>query len=150
MTSPSSTTHAAAPAVVPRVGGLALTWSDGAALVAVLLWGLNFPITKQLMVGVDPLAVTFLRAGLSAVVFWVLLVFRGEVGLPRRRDVGRLLLVGLGGMALNAVLYAYGLHLTSASHSGLIFTVTPLFVFVLSHILGYLRLRSKDVLGLAL
>ncbi len=149
MTTRSAAT-AASSLVAHRFGGIALTWSDAAALLAVVLWGLNFPITKQLMVATDPLAVTFLRAALSALVFAAILTFSRQWKLPKARDIGRIVVVGLIGMTLNAVLYAYGLHLTTASHSGLIFTVTPLLVFVTSHVLGLLRLTRKDVLGLSI
>ena len=85
----------------PRLAGLALSWSDGAALLAVLLWGLNFPVTKSLMSVADPSAVTFLRAACSTLVFLVVLGIKGQWELPARRDVGPFLLVGLAvsGMA---------------------------------------------------
>ena len=46
--------------------------------------------------------------------------------------------------------YSWGLHLTTASHSGLIFTITPLFVSGMSQALGHVRLGRLDMLGLAL
>jgi drug/metabolite transporter (DMT)-like permease len=54
------------------------------------------------------------------------------------------------GFTVNQMLYSWGLHLTTASHSGLIFTVTPLFVFGMSQVLGHVHLGRLDVLGLAL
>jgi drug/metabolite transporter (DMT)-like permease len=116
----------------------------------VLLWGSNFSITKDLMTLMPPLELTCLRAGLAAVVFVVALAVTRGPRLPRRRDVLPFLACGTLGMALNSYLWATGLHLTTASHSGLIFTVTPLFVFVLSHLLGHLRIGRRDSLGLGL
>src|SRR5262249_34411302 len=127
---------------------LGLTWADGAALATVLLWGANAPITKTLMTIAQPLAVTFLRAALSSLVFALVLGWSKGWRLPGPRDRLRVLGVGLCGLSLNAVLYAEGLHRTTASHSGLIGTVTPLMVFVLSHVLGLLRIRRRDLLGL--
>ncbi len=134
----------------PGGGGLVLTWSDGAALLAVLIWGSNFPIIKQLMTVVEPLSLTFIRAVCSSLVFAVLLSLSNQWQRPRGTDTRVFVLVGLIGLTLNGVFYAYGLHLTTASHSGLIFTITPLFVFGLSFALGHLRIARLDVLGLGL
>ncbi len=70
--------------------------------------------------------------------------------MPAREDLPVLLATGLIGYTLNQTLYSWGLHLTTASHSGLIFTVTPLFVFAVSQALGHVRLGRRDALGLAL
>ena len=65
------------------------------------------------------------------------------MAVARAPRCGPLLLVGLAGSGLSSALYAYGLHYTTASHSGLIYTLTPLLVFGLSHVLGYLRLDRR-------
>src|SRR5581483_168169 len=51
---------------------------------------------------------------------------------------------------MNGSLYNAGLHLTTATHTGLIYTLTPLFVFGLSYLLGQMRVVRRDLLGLAL
>ena len=61
--------------------------------------------------------------------------------------VGGTAIVAMVGLTLNNTLYSYGLHLTTASHSGLIFTITPLFVFGVSLLLGHVRVDRIDVLG---
>ena len=151
MRSRSSSAATPTPATsAPRAGVIALTWSDGAALLAVLAWGLGFPVQKLLMTVASPLTVTFLRVAITVLVYAGILLCTGQWQLPRRRDMGRFVAVGLIGMTLNGALYAYGLHLTTASHSGLIYTLTPLFVFGLSHLLGQLRIDRLDLVGLAL
>ena len=97
---------------------LALSWWDGAALLSVVLWGLNFPITKLLMTAAPPLTVTFLRMALSSAVYAAILAASGRPWLPRGRDLRGFATAGLAGMALTSALYAQGLHLTTASHSG--------------------------------
>ena len=139
----------AASAVAPSVAGL-LTWADGAALLAVLVWGVNFPVLKLLMTVMDPLPLMFVRAALSSVVLGGVLGLSGQWRFPARRELRPFLTVSLAGFALNQVLYFYGLQLTSASHSGLIFMLTPLLVFGMSHVLGQVRVDRLDLLGLAL
>lgn len=127
-----------------------LTWADGGALLAVFVWGVNFPVLKAIMTVVDPLPTMLLRAAISALTLVGVLALRGEWRLPARHEVGALLPVALIGFTANQVLYNFGLHLTTASHSGLIFTITPLFVFGLSHALGHVRMGRLDVAGVLL
>jgi drug/metabolite transporter (DMT)-like permease len=69
---------------------------------------------------------------------------------PTRGELPGLLTVSLIGFTLNQILYSWGLHLTTASHAGLVFTVTPLVVFGLSQALGQIRMRRLDVHRLGL
>lgn len=127
-----------------------LTWADGGALLAVTVWGISFPIIKVLMGRMDPLALAFLRGLVSSVVLVAVLVRGRGWRWPPRADWPQLVTIALLGHTLNQVLYAWGLRLTTASHSGLIFTLTPLFVFGVSHALGHVRIGRLDVAGLAL
>ena len=127
-----------------------LTWADAAALLAVLVWGVSFPVLKGLMTVMDPLTLMLVRGLLSLAVLAVLVRRAGRWRPPERAELPGLLAVGLIGFTLNQILYSWGLHLTSASHSGLIFTLTPLFVFGLGQALGQIRMGAVDVVGLAL
>jgi drug/metabolite transporter (DMT)-like permease len=110
----------------------------------------SFPITKALMLAVSPLLVASLRAALSALLLIAVLVVARRVVIPSARDLAWVALVGLVGTSLNGVLYNLGLSLTTATHTGLIYTLTPLFVFGLSYALGRMRVVRRDLLGLAL
>jgi drug/metabolite transporter (DMT)-like permease len=127
-----------------------LTWADGGALLAVLVWGVSFPVLKGLMTVMDPLTLMLVRGLVSLVALAVILRRTAAWCPPTRAELPELLTVGLIGFTLNQILYSWGLHLTTASHSGLIFTVTPLFVFGLSQLLGQVRMRRVDAWGLAL
>jgi drug/metabolite transporter (DMT)-like permease len=126
-----------------------LTWADGAALVAVFVWGVSFPVMKALMTILPPLVLMLAQWLVTVAVLGAALIARGGRRRPERAELPAILTVGLVS-TLNQILYAWGLHLTSASHSGLIFTLTPLFVFGLSHALGQIRVRRLDAVGLAL
>jgi len=127
-----------------------LTWADGGALLAVLVWGVSFPVLKALMTVVDPLVLMLVTWVVALVVLAPILGLTGAWRMPAREELPGLLTVGLVGFTLNQILYSWGLHLTTASHTGLIFTVTPLVVFGLSQVLGHVRMRRPDALGLAL
>jgi drug/metabolite transporter (DMT)-like permease len=127
-----------------------LTWGDGAALLAVFVWGVSFPVLKALMSVVHPLVLMVLTWLVSLAVLGAVVARAGAWRLPAREELPELLTVSLVGFTLNQILYSWGLHLTTASHAGLIFTVTPLVVFGLSQALGHVRMRRIDALGLAL
>ncbi len=127
-----------------------LTWGDGAALLAVFVWGVSFPVLKALMSVVHPLVLMLLTWLVSLAVLGAVVARAGAWRPPGREELPELLTVGLVGFTLNQILYSWGLHLTTASHAGLIFTVTPLVVFGLSQALGHVRIRRIDAIGLAL
>jgi drug/metabolite transporter (DMT)-like permease len=127
-----------------------LTWADGAALLAVFVWGVSFPVLKALMTVVHPLVLMVLTWLVSLAVLGAVVARAGAWRPPTRGELPGLLTVSLIGFTLNQILYSWGLHLTTASHAGLVFTVTPLVVFGLSQALGHVRMRPLDVLGLAL
>jgi drug/metabolite transporter (DMT)-like permease len=127
-----------------------LTWADGGALLAVLVWGVSFPVMKGLMTVVDPLALMLVLWLVALAILGTVLGRRGAWRVPAREELPGLLTVSLVGFTLNQILYSWGLHLTTASHSGLIFTVSPLVAFGLSQALGQVRMRRLDAVGLAL
>lgn len=127
-----------------------LTWADAGALLAVFVWGVSFPILKGLMTVMSPLTLMVARGLVSCAVLAIALRRTGSWRAPSVEDLPALLAAGLIGFTVNQMLYSWGLHLTTASHSGLIFTITPLFVFGMSQVLGHVRLGRRDVLGLAL
>jgi drug/metabolite transporter (DMT)-like permease len=127
-----------------------LTWGDGAALLAVLLWGVSFPVMKALMAVMDPVALVVVLWLVALTILGLVLRLRGAWRWPAARELPEIAGTSLIGFTLNQILYARGLHLTTASHAGLIFTLTPLVVFGLSWALGHVTIRRLDLVGLAL
>jgi drug/metabolite transporter (DMT)-like permease len=127
-----------------------LTWADAGALLAVFVWGVSFPVLKGLMTVMSPLTLMVARGLVSCLVLAIALRRTGGWRMPTAEDLPALLAAGLIGFTVNQMFYSWGLHLTTASHSGLIFTITPLFVFGMSQALGHVRLGRLDVIGLAL
>jgi drug/metabolite transporter (DMT)-like permease len=127
-----------------------LTWADAGALLAVFVWGVSFPVLKGLMTVMSPLTLMVARGLVSCLVLAIALRRTGGWRAPTAEDVPALLAAGLIGFTVNQMFYSWGLHLTTASHSGLIFTITPLFVSGMSQALGHVRLGRLDMLGLAL
>lgn len=102
--------------------------ADLILLTCVVLWGLNFSITKYgLTHGFQPLAYTAPRFAIATAVYLCLTRVReGSLLLVSRRDL--LGILGLGGViAGNQLAFIYGLNLSTASTTSLLFATMPIF-----------------------
>ncbi|WP_304582616.1 DMT family transporter [uncultured Alistipes sp.] len=105
--------------------------------VANIVWGLNAPICKSVLVsesnpgGVDPFALSAYRMVGACLLFWTASLF-----LPRervsRRDMAALFFASVFGIQLNQMLFLWGLSLTSPIDSSIIATIVPVLTMVLA------------------
>ena len=99
--------------------------ADLGMLAVVLIWGLNFSVTKGAFDTFPPLAFTAVRFAIASVVL-VLLVRRveGAARLPAGA-LARLIVLGVVGNTLYQIAFISGLARTSASNSALILAAMP-------------------------
>jgi drug/metabolite transporter (DMT)-like permease len=95
-----------------------------AAAVAVILWGVSFPVSRVAVREIPPLALATARFLLAAAVLWPAARHRGLT--LARTDVRAVLLLGLFGVTLYFAFENYGLVFTTASHASLIVATVPL------------------------
>jgi drug/metabolite transporter (DMT)-like permease len=115
-------------------------------LLVVLIWGVNFTVTKGAFARFPPLAFTGVRFALASLLL-VPLVRRLEGSEPLPRPVlGRLVMLGVVGNTLYQLGFISGLDRTTASNSALILAAMPSIVALLAVALGFEPLRPK-VLG---
>jgi drug/metabolite transporter (DMT)-like permease len=114
------------------------------AFVAVVFWGISFVATKAALQDVSPVTLIFCRFAIGAL---VLLALVRE--LPPRDAWKQLALMGFLGVFVHQMLQAYGLTLTSATNSGWLIGLTPLWSAVLSALVLRERFSSWKIAGLA-
>lgn len=105
--------------------------------VANIIWGLNAPICKGVLLspehpgGVSPFALSVYRMVGACLLFW-----SASLLLPRERvaprDIVRLFFASVFGIQLNQMLFLWGLSLTSPINSSIIATVVPILTMVLA------------------
>ena len=105
--------------------------------VANIVWGLNAPICKSVLLspehpgGVSPFALSVYRMVGACLLFWSISLL-----LPRervaRRDIVRLFFASVFGIQLNQMLFLWGLSLTSPIDSSIIATVVPILTMLLA------------------
>ena len=105
-------------------------------LFLALIWGLNFPIIKHALGEFSPLAFNALRFPLASAVLFGLMAFGPGLSLPRRKDVPRVLALGVLGNVVYQLLFIYGLDRTLAGNASLLRSTTPVWTAILSSLAG--------------
>ncbi len=114
-----------------------------------LIYGASYVVAKGIMPGViGPSGFILLRALGATSLFWIILLFRWE--LPERKDILRLAIAGIFGVAVNQLMFFNGLNLTSAMNSSIIITTNPILVLVIAAIVLKERITSRKAVGVAL
>jgi drug/metabolite transporter (DMT)-like permease len=120
--------------------------ADLGMLLVVLIWGVNFTVTKGAFARFPPLAFTGVRFALASLLL-IPLVRRLEGPEPLPRGVlTRLIVLGVVGNTLYQLGFISGLDRTTASNSALILAAMPSIVALLAVALRFEPLRFK-VLG---
>jgi len=107
------------------------------------VWGINFSVVKTALTDLSPLSFDSIRFGLASLFILTLLwVLERDLSF-RREDIGRLFLLGLIGNTIYQLLFINGIFLTTAGNSSLILATTPIFVALLSSVLGVERVERR-------
>ncbi len=119
-------------------------------LMAVLFWAINFPFLKIVLREFSPLAFNGIRMTFASVVLVCFLLFTKQgLGVPKR-DVGKLIVLGIVGNTIYQMFFIHGLNLTTASSTAIIMAMTPASVAVLSSLLKHENVRWVAWLGIVL
>jgi drug/metabolite transporter (DMT)-like permease len=118
--------------------------------VHVLLSALTYLAAKRGVLEVPPLTLLLWRLLVSAGTFAVLLAFLPGPSLPPRSVLRRVLLLGLLSGPLNQALFLLAMQHTTAAHGALIFSLTPLGVYLVELARGREQARWTATAGIAL
>src|SRR5690349_11632583 len=94
----------------------------------VVAWGLNWVTTKLIVEHVTPLWTIAIRTSVAVVVLAPVLLFTGQLIVPRRGDVPIILAISLFHMVAFAALMAAGLKYVPVGRSIVLGYTTPLWV----------------------
>lgn len=112
-------------------------------IVMSLVWGINFSVVKTALTVLSPLSFNAIRFSLASLLMLALLwVIERDLSF-RREDLGRLVLLGLIGNTVYQLCFIHGIARTTASNSSLILATTPIFIALLSSVLGIERVGRK-------
>lgn len=115
-----------------------------------LIYGLNYTIAKDVMPDyIQPFGFIFCRVTGALVLFWVThaLFFKEKV---LRKDIPRLMLCGLFGVAINQLLFFKGLNITFPINAAIIMTTNPILVLILSVLIAHEKMNWLRALGVGI
>lgn len=122
-----------------------------AALAVVLVWGLNFPLSKALFNQVGPAGFLGLRYLLVPLCAAALLCWRFGLRWPRldRHEVWPLVRLTLVGQGLHLMLSNYGMQGSTAFSASVLLACGPVFTLLILRWSGVERLSRGQVVGVA-
>ncbi len=123
--------------------------TDLGLLSLALIWGINFAVVKVGLEELDPLVFNALRFPLAAVALLVVLRVRGPTRKPERRDIPRLVGLGVLGNVVYQWLFIIGIDHTLAGNASIILATVPVWTALLSRRLGHERPGLLTWLGVA-
>ena len=126
-------------------------WALAAGVVLMVVWGVNFVVTKVVLAGMGVAPFLFLRFLLMPLLGFALLaaVYRRHLAksLPRREDLPRFVAAGLIGHTAHVGIVMWGMDLSTPFSSSLVLTSSPLFTLLVLALLGAERLHARQVGG---
>jgi drug/metabolite transporter (DMT)-like permease len=120
-----------------------------------LIWSANFLFAKLVVREVPGLLAACLRTVLSGVFMVPVYRYAARHRDPStrpvtRRDLPRMILVGVLGIVGNQILFVVGISHTSVAHASLVVTAGPLLVLVGSAVMGHEPLARSRVVGMGM
>ncbi len=102
-------------------------------LAFIILAGAFTPIFGKLTVSeISPISLGFIRFGTAALLFLTTLIMRRQNLKFERSDYPKLLLMGIISIPLNQFFFLTGVKLSFASHSGIIYSLNPVFAYLIA------------------
>lgn len=125
--------------------------AHAAVLATNLIFAANFSFVKMISPQpIAPLAVNVLRLAFSLLLFWIFWLLSRERQGIQRQHIGRFILCGITGVAINQTFFIKGLTLTSTIHASLLIMATPLIITLFAVWILKEKLTFYKVLGLLL
>lgn len=117
-----------------------------------IFFAINFTAIKYIINGgfAQPFAINIIRVATTAVLLWILFTFKPVKSLIQKKDIGRLILCALTGVAINQLLFVKGLSLTYSIHAALLMLTTPILITILAALILKERLTNIKIIGLVL
>ena len=121
-----------------------------AALGATTIYGINHTVAKVIMPHyIGPFGFIMLRVVGATVLFWLVSLWMPKEKIDRK-DYPRVFGASLLGMCINMLMFFKGLQLSTPINSGVIVTLTPIIILILSAHFLKERLTGFKYLGILL
>lgn len=124
--------------------------TEVALVFAAVFWGLNFAATKYAADAIPPIMLVALRFSVGGGIMYAVLRLLEPKSRLARGDIIPMAALGCFGVATAQTGFTFGLSLTSAASTGLIFATAPVWGLLLGAALGLERPTGRGILGVGL
>ena len=128
----------------------AVVATEVSLVLAATFWGLNFAATKYATATIPPLVLVGLRFTVGGLLLLLILRILEPKSKLARKDLLPMAALGCLGVATAQTGFTFGVSLTSAGSTGLIFATAPVWGMLLGAFLGLEHPNWKGVLGVGL
>lgn len=120
---------------------------DGFAILASLLWGINYPLVKFILGFVPENDFLIIRFSLATILFASYLAISGETFRIAKEDFSRVLMLGILGVGVYNIIWTYGIHRTTAANAAILISASPIFTGIYSLLTGDEKISLSKWLG---
>jgi len=109
------------------------------------------PIFAKITVAeISPLSLGFFRFGFAAILFYITLKIRKQSLRFDKEDYPRLILLSLLCIPLNQFFFLTGIKLSLASHSGIIYSLNPVYAYVIAVLMKYEKFSYSKLFSIVM
>ena len=112
-----------------------------------LIYGINYTVAKDVMPDfIQPLGFIFIRVSGAGLLFWFFyrFLFYEKIDV---KDIFKLAMCGLFGVAINQMLFFEGLNLTTPINAAAIMVTNPIIVLIIGVLLSAEQITKRKLLG---
>ena len=119
-----------------------------AAFLATSIYGINHTLAKEVMpVYIGSSGFIMLRLLGASLIFWLIGLFTPNEKIEKK-DFLKILLAAILGMCINMLAFFRGLELSTPINSGIIITLSPVLVLILSYFFLKEKITTKKIIGI--
>lgn len=118
-------------------------------ILAVLAWANNYALGKLVLTVLPPMFYAASRFGIAAALLMLILLLRGQLKLPERRDLPGLILLGMIGVSIMHTAWTYGLKISTVTNASILLATAPIFTNIFTSLRGQ-KIGLGAWLGVAL
>ena len=119
-----------------------------AAFLATSIYGINHTVAKEVMpIYIGSSGFIMLRLIGATLIFWLISLFTPSEKIEKK-DFLKILLASILGMCINMLAFFRGLELSTPINSGIIITLSPVLVLILSYFFLKEKVTVKKIIGI--
>lgn len=124
-----------------------MLWAEGFSIAAALLWGVNYPLVKNVLEEVPENDFLIIRFLFTGILFTAYLIMSGETTKIAKHHFIRVLVLGFICVGVYNIIWTYGIHRTTAANAAILISASPIFTGIYSQLFESEKISWSTWLG---